>query len=93
MTRYAVYFSGHVQGVNFRATTRGIARDHEAAGSVRNLPDGRVELVVEGEKPKLDAFVAAVQQRMSGFIRDTEMHEEEATGEFGAPRPGGVTIR
>ena len=43
-----MYFSGHVQGVGFRYTTRSVASRFAVTGYVRNLPDGRVELVAEG---------------------------------------------
>jgi acylphosphatase len=49
---------------------------------VKNLPDGRVELVAEGEKPELEAFLAKVADSMGSNIRRTEQFEEEATGEF-----------
>jgi acylphosphatase len=93
MTRYAVYFSGNVQGVGFRATTCDIAQGYEVAGYVQNLPDGRVLLEVEGQKEALDPFVAAIQQRMSGLVHQTQIDERAANGEFGQPRPGRVWIR
>jgi len=68
--RRRVWFSGRVQGVGFRFTCRTLARGFDVAGSVRNLPDGRVELVAEAEPAELDAFVAAIQREMSPFIQD-----------------------
>ena len=50
-------FSGRVQGVGFRSTCQSLARSFEVAGYVRNLPDGRVELVAEGENSEIDAFL------------------------------------
>ena len=46
--RRETHYSGQVQGVGFRFQTLRIARAYEVAGFVRNLPDGRVELVAEG---------------------------------------------
>jgi len=47
--RRRLYYSGHVQGVGFRYTCQSLARGFDVAGYVRNLPCGRVELVVEGD--------------------------------------------
>ena len=46
--RKTIYYSGRVQGVGFRWTTRRIACEYDVTGYVMNLPDGRVELAVEG---------------------------------------------
>lgn len=50
MARVHVWVEGLVQGVFFRATTRDVARRLGLAGWVRNLPDGRVEAVFEGDR-------------------------------------------
>jgi len=68
----SVFFSGHVQGVGFRFTALQVAREFEVAGWVRNRADGRVELSVEGEAREVEAFVAALGERMHGYIRKTE---------------------
>ena len=47
--RREVYFSGQVQGVGFRYTVMRIASTLEVTGHVRNLPDGRVQLIAEVE--------------------------------------------
>ena len=57
MIRRRVYYDGRVQGVGFRATTDQIAADHEVGGTVRNLDDGRVELIVEGQTEAVEAFL------------------------------------
>jgi acylphosphatase len=67
-----IYFTGHVQGVGFRYTTLQVAREFEVAGCVRNLADGRVQLEAEGRPEEIEAFVAAVQERMHGYIRSVE---------------------
>ena len=82
MQRRTCYFSGHVQGVGFRYTTEEIAAGHDVRGYVRNLRDGRVELVMEGEAAEMDKVVQAVQSRMGQFIRKTDTETAPATGEF-----------
>lgn len=67
-----VYFSGRVQGVGFRYTTTQVAREFEVAGHVVNLPDGRVQVEAEGAKTEVAAFVAAIADRMHGYIRKIE---------------------
>jgi len=81
--RISVYYTGRVQGVGFRYTVREVACGYEVAGFVRNLPDGRVQLTVEGEEDELKAFVAAIRDAgLAGHIRHEETHWEPATGEF-----------
>ncbi len=60
MASYQVYYSGRVQGVGFRYSVKRIAAGYEVVGWVRNLPDGRVELQVDGEKTEVDAFLAEI---------------------------------
>jgi acylphosphatase len=59
MERVTVFYSGRVQGVGFRVTVRQIARGFDVTGAVRNLFDGRVELVAEGEKGEVTALKAS----------------------------------
>jgi acylphosphatase len=79
--RRRVHFAGRVQGVGFRFTCQALARRYEVAGNVRNLSDGRVELVAEGESIELDKFVAAIQVEMSPFIQDFEVETESPGAE------------
>jgi acylphosphatase len=79
--RRRVYFSGRVQGVGFRYTCRTIARGFQVGGYVRNLPDGRVELLAEGEPDELDEFVRAIQSEMNSYIKDATI-ESAATGDY-----------
>lgn len=58
MKRVHVYISGLVQGVFFRAATRRSAADLNLTGWVRNMEDGRVEAVLEGEDANVDAMIA-----------------------------------
>ena len=76
LERRRLVFSGHVQGVGFRATCQWLARGFEVLGYVRNLPDGRVELVAEGDPAEIDRFIEAIQTEKSGFIRETSTATE-----------------
>ncbi len=77
-----VWFSGHVQGVGFRYTSCGLARRIGVGGYVRNLPDGRVHLVVEGEVDEIDSLLAAIQERLGPYIREQREDRRPATGQF-----------
>lgn len=79
--RRRVRFSGRVQGVGFRFTCRSLARGFEVAGHVRNLPDGRVELVMEGELAELDRFLAAIRLEMGDFVSEIELETESIVPE------------
>jgi acylphosphatase len=72
LERRTTYFSGAVQGVGFRATAERIASGYSIGGTVRNLRDGRVELIAEGEAPELDRFLSHVVGRFSGSIDHVE---------------------
>lgn len=78
-----VYYSGQVQGVGFRWTAQGVARGFAVAGWVRNLPDGRVELVVEGEADQVNGFLAALAERMAGYVEDAAIADETPQGLHG----------
>lgn len=86
--RRTYFYTGHVQGVGFRYTAQHLARSHPVTGYVRNVPDGRVELVAEGEANDLDALAEALTRQMEGFIRKTDVSTGPATGQF-----TGFTIR
>ncbi len=75
-----VIFSGNVQGVGFRYTAQRIARGFDVTGSVRNLPDGTVELVAEGEAAEVGRFVDAVSARMADCIEARTTHDEPPSG-------------
>jgi acylphosphatase len=73
-------FSGRVQGVGFRYTARELALEQDLTGWVRNLGDGRVELVAEGDEPSLKAFISRIEETFS--ISNSEIYWEPATGVF-----------
>ena len=77
------FFSGRVQGVGFRYTAKTVATGFEITGLVKNLPDGRVELVAEGAQAELEAFHAALHDAgLAGFIRDEQVIWADAKNEF-----------
>jgi acylphosphatase len=78
-----VYYSGRVQGVGFRATAADTARRFAVAGWVRNLPDGRVELLAEGEPVAVDGFLAAVRERLRRNIAAEDVFDRDAEGVTG----------
>ncbi|MCG8451309.1 MAG: acylphosphatase [Pirellulales bacterium] len=80
--RRQVLYSGHVQGVGFRFTAEGIARSYEVTGFVRNLPDGRVELIAEGPADQLDAFLQELAEQKAGHIRSVQSDQRPPTDEF-----------
>jgi len=63
--RVNIIYSGQVQGVGFRFTTSAIAKEFGIKGWVKNLPDGDVEVVAEGEEKILNKFIEEVKRQMN----------------------------
>jgi acylphosphatase len=82
MERRTLHFSGRVQGVGFRYTTQRLSAGRAVNGFVRNLPDGRVELVVEGVPAEIEAFVAVISGHFGDSIRNIDQVESPATGQY-----------
>lgn len=80
--RHHVLFSGRVQGVGFRYTACRIADRFAVTGWIRNLPDGRVEAIVEGEPSETEGFLVAVREQMRLNISECIKTESAATGEY-----------
>ncbi len=80
MERREVHYFGRVQGVGFRYTARSIAQLYPVTGYVKNLPDGRVELVVEGKTKDVAALLRAISTEMGRNIRDIQETTSPATG-------------
>jgi acylphosphatase len=78
--RRTIYFSGNVQGVGFRNTTVSLSSGTELAGTVRNLSDGRVELIVEGTPAEIDGLVARLREHFGAAIRKVEQSAEKPQG-------------
>ena len=78
-----ILYSGSVQGVGFRYTVKSLAAGFELTGTVQNLPDGMVELIVEGAKDELEGFCQAIDEsELSHFIRHQDVSWSEARGDF-----------
>ena len=69
-------YEGRVQGVGFRYTARRIAAGFDVAGYVRNLADGRVELVASGDDVEVDDFLDALREsELAGHIEQVTSAE------------------
>ena len=78
-----VFYSGRVQGVGFRYTVKSVASGFDLTGTVRNLIDGRVELLCEGVQDELDAFREAIRQSgLEHFIQKEAVIWAESKNEF-----------
>ena len=76
MTAKKIFYEGRVQGVGFRQSVRKIAEGFSVAGHVTNLPDGRVEVLLQGEAEEVDAMEQEIaQSHLEGFIRKRETRE------------------
>jgi acylphosphatase len=83
MRRVHVWVSGRVQGVFFRGATERRMRELGLAGWVRNLADGRVEAVVEGEREQVEQALGFLRTGPRGaLVERVELCEEPATGEL-----------
>lgn len=82
MKRIHIIYTGRVQGVGFRYTALDTANRYKIKGWVKNLPDGGVEVVGEGDETTLSKFSAELNSTMSTYIREKNEYFEPATGEF-----------
>jgi acylphosphatase len=80
--RRTILYSGMVQGVGFRFTTVRALAGVAVSGYVRNLADGRVEMVVEGEPEAIAEALKRVRRTLSSYIRNETQTVAAATGEF-----------
>ncbi|MFH0897927.1 MAG: acylphosphatase [Candidatus Bathyarchaeota archaeon] len=82
-TRARIIVSGRVQGVFFRDRTRAKAQEAGVTGWVRNLRNGRVEAVFEGEKEGVETMILFCKRGPPGaLVREVEVRWETFTGEY-----------
>ena len=83
--RQSITYTGRVQGVGFRATTRRVAEAFAVSGWVRNEPDGSVRVEVQGEGAEIDRFRDAVRQRLGANVKSessSDLPVQEAESSF-----------
>ncbi len=81
--RAHVFYTGRVQGVGFRWAIKRVAAGFEVTGWVRNLSDGRVEMMAEGDRPELELFLAAIPESgLRANIRQCQSDWAGGTGQF-----------
>ena len=75
--------SGFVQGVGYRFFAMRAAARHQVYGTVRNLPDGRVEVVAEGDRDAMDQFKSELTTGPTfAEVSDIEETDEQVTGRY-----------
>jgi len=77
-----IRFTGIVQGVGFRYTTRHVANNLGLTGWVRNMNDGSVEAVAEGEEERVKQLIDSLEERFRSYINNTETTWADPTDEF-----------
>jgi len=83
MERIHVYVTGLVQGVGFRYYAKKKASEAGVCGWVKNLSDGRVEIIAEGEETAVEAFLQSLSGgRLGSHIEDMRKSREPYTGSF-----------
>lgn len=83
LVRVRVFADGRVQGVAFRYFAEKCARTLEITGWVRNLPDGRVEVLAEGRGENIELFLDKLREgpRLAR-VDSLDVMREASTGEF-----------
>ncbi len=83
MQRAEIFVDGEVQGVGYRYEVRRFARKHKLVGEVKNLEDGRVRIVCEGDEGDIKAFFEDINiKELPIFVENIEYKFSKATGEF-----------
>lgn len=81
--RAHIYIEGNVQGVFYRSWTKKTAQSLNLTGWVKNLEDGRVEVVFEGDKSKIEDMVARCKNGSNlAKVSHIDLIWEEASGEL-----------
>jgi acylphosphatase len=70
-----IIFAGRVQGVGFRFTASRVAARYALTGFVRNLPDGTVEMVLQGQEADVNGCIAGIKEAFGGYISTTTLEQ------------------
>lgn len=77
-----VLFSGKVQGVGFRFRATEVAKSYEIRGTIKNLSNGGVEAMLQGEMQEIEAFVSDLVEVFEGHVGNVMMTEQLGGEEF-----------
>lgn len=80
--RVSVTYNGRVHSVGFRYTAERLALSRAITGFVRNVPDGTVEIVAEGEETEIKDFLSSLEAEMKGHIHSSNVSWLPFSGEF-----------
>lgn len=84
--RVHLYITGKVQGVFYRASAARVANGWGLSGWVRNLSDGRVELVAEGDRPQVEALILWCREGPpDASVKRVDVHWESPSPEWTSP--------
>lgn len=82
MVQAHIFYSGIVHGVGFRFTAERFAQELGVNGWVRNLSDGRVEIVAESSKENVQEFIDRLDQHFNQYIKSKEVDFSSSKGIF-----------
>jgi len=75
MVARLIIFVGRVQGVGFRFTAHRMANRHQLTGFVRNLPDGNVEMLAQGQLEDIDDCIRDIKEDLTGYVKETKIDD------------------
>ena len=76
-----IIFTGRVQGVGFRFTAYSMAKRYQLNGIVRNLLNGGVEMIAQGDSEDIAGCIRDIQESFAGYINNTEVEDAPLTPE------------
>ena len=80
--RSRILYFGRVQGVGFRWNVAEIVKRFQLTGLVQNLPNGSVEIVLEGTDSEIKKASVAIDRKMKGYWTNKEMENKEGEAHF-----------
>ena len=75
MIARCITFTGRVQGVGFRFTARRAAQRRQLTGYVRNMPNGSVEMLAQGQAEEVDDCIQDIKEYFSGYVKEVKIEE------------------